>query len=120
MGRNWFRNRLGRKHSRVFKPRPIARSLRAIIERLEERTVLSVQFSPGPYLVPLVNRADVFPGNTFGNPIEPFISLNPTDPGNLTVSSQNGLQVTGHVPFNAGGPTNFTPASPTGYPLAPT
>jgi hypothetical protein len=67
--------------------------------------------------VPATNRTDLAPGDTQDGPIEPLISINPLDPGNLAVSSQNGLQVTGNVSANSNGPETFTTPT-TIYPLA--
>jgi hypothetical protein len=66
------------------------------IEYLEPRTLLSVQFTPAPYAVP-GNRPDTpltAIGNLAGVPVEPYLSLNNQDPGQVAVSSQNGVRVT--------------------------
>jgi hypothetical protein len=72
------------------------------IEYLEPRTLLSVQFTPAPYAVP-GSRPDT-PLTRMGSfgPVEPNVSLNTQDPGQVAVSSQNAIRVT----TNDGG--NFT------------
>jgi hypothetical protein len=69
-------------------------------ELLEDRTLLSVVFTPGPYAVPTVTQSDSQLGG-YGpfRPIETQVSINPTDPGNVVVSSHNDLRVS----TNAGG-----------------
>jgi hypothetical protein len=71
---------------------------------LEDRTLPSVQFTPAPYAVP-ANRPDTPLGRFSPFLVEPYISVNPTDPGNIAVSSQNGISVS----TTAGG--SFTGAS---------
>src|SRR5215831_6478767 len=77
----------------AVRPRP--RHRRPEAECLEDRTLLTVQFTPGPYLTP-ANRTGVPLGAIGGNlhaqvphPIEPMLAVNSTDPGNIVVSSQN-------------------------------
>jgi hypothetical protein len=63
---------------------------------LEDRSLPSVQFTPGPYAVP-ANGPDtpltamIPPRSTL--PVEPYFSVNPADPGDIAVSSQYGLRV---------------------------
>lgn len=64
---------------------------------LEDRTLLTVQFTPGPYLspgsrpaVPLGTIGSNFPAS----PLEPILAVNSTDPGNIAVSSANGVRIT--------------------------
>jgi hypothetical protein len=69
---------------------------------LEDRILPSVQFTPAPYAVP-ANRPDtplthIAPYTVF----EPYLSVSPADPGDIAVSSQNGIRVS----TTAGG--NFT------------
>jgi hypothetical protein len=60
---------------------------------LEDRTLPSVQFTPGPYAVP-ANRPDTpLTGMGPSRPVEPYLSMNPADPGNIAVSSQFGIRV---------------------------
>ena len=63
---------------------------------LEDRTLPSVQFTPAPYAVP-GNRPDTALGRISGVtatlPVEPYLSVNPADPGDIAVSSQNGIRV---------------------------
>ena len=114
----WGKN--DKRHGQsMFSVKLRTRRWRPLVEELEDRNLLSVIFAPGPVQVPTVNRPDIAPGDMQDGPIEPFISVNPTDPGNLAVTSQNGLQVTGLVPNNSNGPIDFTPAAAQVYPLAP-
>jgi hypothetical protein len=55
---------------------------------------LSVQFTPGPYAVP-GSRPDT-PLTQISNfrPVEPYLSINDQDPGQVAVSSHNGVRVT--------------------------
>ena len=96
---------------RIPARRKDSRRSRGWLERLEERTLLSVQFTPGPYVVP-TNLVDVAqPAISFNTiPFEPFISVNPKDPGNLAVSQQTQLQVSN----DAGG--SYTPPGSTTFP----
>jgi hypothetical protein len=60
---------------------------------LEDRTLPSVQFTPAPYSVP-ANRPDtplthILPAGV----VEPYVSVNPVDPGDIAVSSQAGIRV---------------------------
>jgi uncharacterized repeat protein (TIGR01451 family) len=65
------------------------------LDRLEDRTLLSVVYTPGPLQAPLVTRTDLELGRYGGGrPIEPALSINTTDPGNLAISSQNGIRLT--------------------------
>jgi hypothetical protein len=60
---------------------------------LEDRTLLSVQFTPAPYAVP-ANRPDTPLGQVSASrPVEPYLSVNPVDPGDIAVSSHNGIRV---------------------------
>ncbi len=61
---------------------------------LEDRTLPSVQFTPAPYAVP-GNRPDtpLGPLSQFRLPPEPVVSVNPADPGDIAVSSQNGIRI---------------------------
>src|SRR5262249_56412617 len=84
------------------------------IEALEPRTLLSVQFTPAPYAVP-GSRPDTpltAIGMLPGVPVEPYVSLNNQDPGQVAVSSQNGVRVT----TNDGG--NFSNVA--AFPVNPT
>ncbi len=64
------------------------------IQALEERQLLAVDFIAGPLTAPS-NRADVGLGTIGGlSPIEPAISINPNDVGNIAVSSHNGIRAT--------------------------
>ncbi len=83
------RNRSRRRQG--TKPRLAQR--RPLLEQLEDRTLLSVLFTPGPVASPAITRTDIAPGDQ-RTITEPLVSVNPTDPGNLTVTSQERLQVT--------------------------
>jgi hypothetical protein len=66
---------------------------------LEDRTLPSVQFTPAPYSVP-ANRQDTPVGHIdIIRFEEPYLSVNPADPGDIAVSSGNGMRVS----MNAGG-----------------
>jgi hypothetical protein len=77
---------------------------------LEDRTLLSVQFTPAPYAVP-ANRPDT-PLDLpvyLDEPVEPYLSVNAADPGDIAVSSQIYMRVS----TSAGGRfTGVTPFAP--------
>src|SRR5690348_2879822 len=76
--------------------RPRPRHRRPEAECLEDRTLLTVEFAPGPYLTP-ANRPDVPLGImnfSVGKPNEPILAVNNTDPANIAVSSQDGIRIT--------------------------
>jgi len=74
---------------------------------LEDRTLPSVQFTPAPYAVP-ANRPDTPLTSISGiRPVEPYLSVNPTDPGNVAVSSQAGIRVSTTVGGSFTGATGF-------------
>ncbi len=101
MGRRVNRQKIRRSLKRRERSSSRSQSLPRIFERLEDRLVLSVQFSPGSYLTPatIANTARGAIGSGF-TPIEPFISVNTrTDPGVLAISQQTGLELSS----NAGG-----------------
>jgi hypothetical protein len=78
---------------------------------LEDRTLLTVQFTPGPYVTP-ANRPDVPLGVISPNgfrPIEPMVAVNSADPGNLAVSSHNGIRVSGNAGSSFTSATGFVP-----------
>jgi hypothetical protein len=83
---SWLRGASGRKPARrrSFVPR---------VFLLEDRTLLSVQFTPAPYAVP-ANRPDT-PLTRISalHPVEPYLSVNPADPGDIAVSSHSGIRV---------------------------
>src|SRR5262245_41049055 len=62
------------------------------LEPLETRTAPAVTFTASPFTLTEVN-GEATPGLFFGGPIEPTVSVNPKDPGNVVISSQDGLQV---------------------------
>jgi hypothetical protein len=78
---------------------------------LEDRTLLSVQFTPAPYAVP-ANRPDtplgllVTPGN---DPVEPYLSVNAADPGDIAVSSQLYMRVSTSAGGRFAGVAQFVP-----------
>ncbi len=60
---------------------------------LEDRTLPSVQFTPAPYTMP-ANRPDTpLTAMTGSRPVEPFVSVNSADPGDIAVSSGTGIRV---------------------------
>jgi hypothetical protein len=76
---------------------------------LEDRTLPSVQFTPAPYAVP-ANRPDTPLTRilgTSGSPVEPYISVNPADPGELAVSSQYGIRTSTTAGGSFTGATRF-------------
>jgi hypothetical protein len=83
-------------------------------ERLEDRTLLTVQFTPGPYLPP-AHRPEV-PLGVIGAsaPIEPMLTVNAGEPGNIAVSSQNGVRITTNAGATFGRSSSFK--DPAGYP----
>jgi hypothetical protein len=78
---------------------------------LEDRTLLSVQFTPSSYAVP-ANRPDtplgllVPPG---GEPVEPYLSVNAADPGDIAVSSQLYMRVSTSAGGRFTGVSQFAP-----------
>src|SRR6516164_8033882 len=77
----------------VRRPAPQRRSFVPRVFLLEDRTLLSVQFTPAPYAVP-ANRPDT-PLTRISalHPVEPYLSVNPADPGDIAVSSHSGIRV---------------------------
>jgi hypothetical protein len=74
-------------------PQPLPRRQSFLLEPLESRLLLSVDFFAAAPVAPATNRADVGLGTLGGfNPIEPAISINTTDPGNVVVTSHVGLR----------------------------
>jgi hypothetical protein len=73
-------------------PRRKARRRILQLESLEDRLLPTANFVPGIYDMPQVS-AETQPGIFNGGPIEPLVSINPTDPANIVISSQNGLKV---------------------------
>src|SRR5262249_51365882 len=87
------------------RPRSIPRPL--VAERLEDRTLLSVQFTAAPYAIP-AHQPEVALGTFSGDaPVEPAFSLSPTDPGNVAVSSQKGIRVSTNDGGTFTGNTSF-------------
>jgi hypothetical protein len=92
--------------TKLSTPSPRLRRRPPEAECLEERTLLTVQFTPGPYVTP-ANRPDVPLGAISvlrGTPVEPVLALNGLEPGNLALSSAEGVRLT----TNAG--ATFSPA----------
>jgi hypothetical protein len=76
---------------------------------LEDRTLPSVQFTPAPYAVP-ANRPDTALGDMFsGGVVEPYLSVNPADPGDIAVSSQFGMRVSTTAGGSFSGLSQFPP-----------
>jgi hypothetical protein len=97
-----FRSRRFRWWNRLSQPvtpypRPIARPqpgrVNLFLEGLEGRALPSVQFTPAAYTVP-AHPSDQALGNFSGGfaPVEPTLSVNALDPGQINVSSQAGLR----------------------------
>jgi hypothetical protein len=82
-----FRKRFGHRRRTVGGP------CRLRVEHLETRALLSATFSAGPLSTPVITGEIIPGGLNTGTPIEPAVSINPTDPANVVISSQNGLEV---------------------------
>jgi hypothetical protein len=103
---SWPRGGSGQKSPR----RPVARhrSFLPGVLLLEDRTLPSVQFTPAPYAVP-ANRPDTpltrfLPNNTV---VEPYVSVNPADPGDIAVSNGPGIRVSNSAGGSFTGTTRF-------------
>lgn len=71
----------------------VFRAVRATVEPLERRLCLAVAFTAGPLTAPS-DRADVgYGGVSGGNPREPLVRINPTDPANIALTSQSGMRL---------------------------
>jgi hypothetical protein len=84
---------------------------------LEDRLAPSVTFNSAAPVAPISNTVDLVLGTVSGFvPIEPMISVNPTDPTNLIVTSHNGMKIStnGGLTF----PTSATFQSPGGATFA--
>src|SRR5437879_1318761 len=93
-----------RNQRRTLSPR--VRFLRRLdIEHLEDRTLPSVQFIADSYREP-AHRPETALGAIDLPPVEPFLSVNPSDAAQLVVSSQAGLRV------SANGGANFPSGTP--------
>src|SRR5690348_12150190 len=87
---SWLRGASGRTHTRRAARR---RYVVPWVLILEDRTLPSVQFTPGPYAVP-GNRPDTaLTQLSAARLVEPYLSVNPTDPANIAVSAQKYLGV---------------------------
>jgi hypothetical protein len=74
---------------------------------LEQRTLPSVQFTPAPYAVP-ANRPDTpLTHIVRATPVEPYLSVNPVDPGGIAVSSHFGMRVSTTAGGNFAGESQF-------------
>jgi hypothetical protein len=105
---SWLRGASGRNFAcRLASQRwPIVPALLV----LEDRTLLSVQFTPASYTVP-ANRPDTPLTTMSSRAVEPYVSVNPVDPGNIAISSQLHIRVSA----DAGGTfTNATVFGPAG------
>jgi hypothetical protein len=80
------RRRKGKRSAKVF--------FRSELERLEDRTMPSVTFTPAPPAVPLNIQPDM-PLNmsSYGGPIEPHLTVDPNDPAIVAVSTQGGIRI---------------------------
>jgi hypothetical protein len=76
-------------------------SLRFGVEQLEDRRLMAVNFLVGAAQAPAINQPDIGLGvvSVNSNFDEMLVRVNPTDPGNVIVSSHDGLRVS----RNAGG-----------------
>src|SRR5262245_56455715 len=76
----------------------------SVLERLEDRTLLAVTFTPTSPVVPARN-VDIPLGGGTGSPtaltsccpIEPWVSINPQNPAEIAASSQQNLAVSRDV-----------------------
>ncbi len=77
---------------------PARRRSRLACERLEDRVVPTIQYTPGPLGVPVNHQPDVAIG-PIGNPgvTEPLVSINTTNPANIAVSAQFSLRMTSNA-----------------------
>jgi hypothetical protein len=93
--------------ARMWRSKSVPRKL--IVEYLEDRSLPSVQFTPAAYATP--PHLSQVPLSSIGNaaPVEPALSVNPADPTQLAVSSQEGIRVS----TNAGGGFTGTSYYPT-------
>jgi hypothetical protein len=107
------------RHARRFSrnrsaARPPCQRRRPEAECLEARTLLTVQFTPNSYVLP-TNRPEVplgtISGNFGGSPIEPMLVINHTDPGNIAVSSEEGVRLTTSAGAAFSRPVFFKPPS---------
>ncbi len=75
---------------------------------LEDRTLLSVSFVPGPLAQPAVNTVDRALGN-IGSlvVVEPMITVNERDPANIAISTGNGLRLSTNGGATASATVNF-------------
>jgi hypothetical protein len=86
--------------------------------RLEDRTLPSVQFTPAPYAVP-ANRPDtpLTSIDKINGGVEPYLTVNPADPGDIAVSNGAGIRVStsagGNFPAGARFPLPPTPVGDT-------
>jgi hypothetical protein len=60
---------------------------------LEDRTLPSVLFTPAPYAVPAIRPDTPLTAMSGMRPVEPYLSVNPADPGNIAVSSNSGIRI---------------------------
>jgi hypothetical protein len=101
--------RCSRKRSAA---RPPCQRRRPEAECLETRTLLTVQFTPNSYVLP-ANRPGVPLGTISGHfgesPIEPMLVVNSTEPGNLAVSSEEGVRLTTNAGATFSPPAFFKP-----------
>ena len=79
------------------------------LESLEDRTLLTIQFTAGPYVAP-ASRLDL-PLGTMGPalPIEPMLAVNSREPANIAVSSQTGVRVSTNAGATFGSQVLFRP-----------
>jgi len=109
---SWLRGAFARKFARRSGAR--RRSFVPRLLFLEDRTLPSVQFTPAPYAVP-ANRPDTpLTSIALSRPVEPYLSVNPADPGDIAVSSQSGLRVSTSAGGRFTGNTIFPVTSSSG------
>src|SRR5262249_13535344 len=104
---SWLRGGSGRKSAR--RPAHRRRGFLPPVLLLEDRTLLSVQFTPAPYAVP-ANRPDtpLTRFQPYGGFVEPYLSVNPADPGDIAVSSADGIRVSTTAGGSFTGTTRFS------------
>src|SRR5262249_59610132 len=87
---------------------------RLMLEQLEARELLTVQFTPTPFTTrPNSPDSDLF---TLGGFNETLVAVNPTNPGNVAVADNDGVRVSTNY-----GATFSVPGGPVGelVPLTP-
>jgi hypothetical protein len=91
-------------------PWPIIARRNSYVPRLfafEDRTLLSVQFTPAPYAAPATRPDTPLTAMGGSRPVEPYVSVNPADPANIAISSGRGIRVSANAAGAFTGATEF-------------